>query len=82
VKPTIVLVHAAFAESSWVGIIDPLQRAGTRSSRVANPLRGVASGAQYVTELVPSIEGPVVLVGHSYGESIITNAARDAGDIV
>jgi pimeloyl-ACP methyl ester carboxylesterase len=83
VKPTIVLVHGAFAESSsWNGIIDPLQRAGHEVVGVANPLRGVASDAQYVTDLVRSIEAPVVLVGHSYGGSVITDVARDAGDIV
>lgn len=82
-KPTIVLVHGAFAESSsWNGIIDPLQDAGHEVIAVANPLRGVASDAQYVTDVVRSIEGPVVLVGHSYGGSVITDVASDAGDIV
>ena len=64
------------------GIIDPLQRAGHAVVAVANPLRGVASDAQYVTDLVRNIEGPVVLVGHSYGGSVITNVPRNAGDIV
>jgi pimeloyl-ACP methyl ester carboxylesterase len=82
-KPTIVLVHGAFAESSsWNGVIDPLQNAGHTVAAVANPLRGVASDAQYVTDLVRSIEGPVVLVGHSYGGSVITDVAQDAGEIV
>ncbi|MGE0029040.1 MAG: alpha/beta hydrolase, partial [Thermoleophilia bacterium] len=80
---TIILVHGAFAESSsWNGIIEPLQNAGHDVVAVANPLRGVASDAQYVTDIVRSLEGPVVLVGHSYGGSVITDVARDAGDIV
>ena len=82
-KPTIVLVHGAFAESSsWNGIIEPLQSAGHTVIAVANPLRGVASDAQYVTDVVRGIEGPVVLVGHSYGGSVITDVASDAGEIV
>ena len=82
-KATIVLVHGAFAESSsWNGIIDPLQRAGHDVIAVANPLRGVRTDARYVTDVVRTVEGPVVLVGHSYGGSVITDVARDAGDIV
>ncbi len=81
-KHTIVLVHGAFAESSsWNGIIEPLQSAGHDVVAVANPLRGVASDAQYVTDVVRSLDGPVVLVGHSYGGSVITDVGRDAGDI-
>lgn len=80
---TIVLVHGAFAESSsWDGIVEPLQRAGHDVIAVANPLRGVASDAQYTTDVVRSIDGPVVLVGHSYGGAVITDVARGAGDIV
>lgn len=82
-KPTIVLVHGAFAESSsWNGIIDPLQDAGHEVIAAANPLRGVASDAQYVSDIVRAIEGPVVLVGHSYGGSVISDVAADAGDII
>ena len=82
-KPTIVLVHGAFAESSsWNGIIEPLQRAGHTVIAVANPLRSVPSDAQYVTDVVRGIDGPIVLVGHSYGGSVITDVAADAGEIV
>ena len=64
VQPTIVLVHGAFAESSsWDGVLEPLLSAGHDVIAVANPLRGVASDAQYVTDVVRSIDGPVVLVG-------------------
>jgi pimeloyl-ACP methyl ester carboxylesterase len=81
-KSTIVLVHGAFAESaSWDGVIDPLQRAGHRVIAAANPLRGVAADAGSVSDLVRTVEGPVVLVGHSYGGSVITNVDADAGDI-
>src|SRR4051812_6452917 len=80
---TIILVHGAFAESaSWDGVIDPLQNAGHRVIAVANPLRGVASDAAAVSDVVRSVEGPVVLAAHSYGGAVITNVDADAGDIV
>ena len=81
-KTTIVLVHGAFAESSsWDGVIDPLVAEGHRVVAAANPLRGLASDAQAVSDLVRSIDGPVLLVGHSYGGAVITNVDADAGDI-
>jgi pimeloyl-ACP methyl ester carboxylesterase len=80
--PTIVLVHGAFAESaSWNGVIDPLLAAGHRVVCAANPLRGPASDAAGVSDLVASIDGPVLLVAHSYGGAVITNVDADAGDI-
>jgi pimeloyl-ACP methyl ester carboxylesterase len=80
--PTIVLVHGAFAESaSWNRVIDPLIDAGHRVIAVANPLRGVASDAAAVSDVVRAVDGPVVLVGHSYGGSVITNVDADAGEI-
>jgi pimeloyl-ACP methyl ester carboxylesterase len=80
--PTIVLVHGAFADSSsWNGVIDPLQSAGHTVVAAANPLRGLASDAEAVSDVVRSIEGPVVLVGHSYGGAVVTNVAADAGEI-
>jgi pimeloyl-ACP methyl ester carboxylesterase len=80
--PTIVLVHGAFAESaSWNGVIDPLLAQGHRVICAANPLRGPASDAAGVNDLIASIEGPVVLVGHSYGGAVITNVDAEAGDI-
>jgi pimeloyl-ACP methyl ester carboxylesterase len=82
-QPTIVLVHGAFAESaSWNGVIDPLVAEGHPVVAVANPLRGLASDAAAVSDLVRTIEGPVLLVGHSYGGSVISNVDADAGDIV
>ncbi|BDZ46265.1 alpha/beta fold hydrolase [Naasia aerilata] len=82
-KPTIVLVHGAFAESSsWNDIIPPLQDAGHDVVAVANPLRGVPSDSRYVADVVRSLSGPVVLVGHSYGGSVISDVPADAGQIV
>jgi pimeloyl-ACP methyl ester carboxylesterase len=76
-KPTIVLVHGAFAESSsWNGVIDALLAKGYPAIAVANPLRGVASDADYVARVVKSVNGPVVLVGHSYGGVVISNAVK------
>ncbi|HEY4370646.1 MAG TPA: alpha/beta hydrolase [Burkholderiales bacterium] len=73
-KPTVVLVHGAFAESaSWDGVIKKLRADGYPVLAVANPLRGVKSDAQAVSALVDSIPGPVVLVGHSYGGNVISN---------
>lgn len=75
-KPTIVLVHGAFAESSsWDGVIQYLQAQGYPTIAAANPLRSLTGDAEFVASVVKSIEGPVVLVGHSYGGSVITQAA-------
>jgi pimeloyl-ACP methyl ester carboxylesterase len=82
-KPTIVLVHGAFADSSsWDGVIDPLTREGHQVVCAANPLRRLASDAESVSDLVRSIEGPVVLVAHSYGGAVISNVDGDAGEII
>ena len=80
--PTIVLVHGAFAESSsWDRVIRELEDAGHDVIAAANPLRGLAADAQSVTDLVSSVDGPVVLVGHSYGGAVITNVDGNAGEI-
>ncbi len=82
-RPTIVLVHGAFAESaSWDGVVDPLLAAGHDVVAAANPLRGLAADAQSVSDVVRAVEGPVVLVGHSYGGAVISNVDLDAGEIV
>jgi pimeloyl-ACP methyl ester carboxylesterase len=79
---TIVLVHGAFTGSaSWDRVIAPLQAAGHRVIAAANPLRGLASDAAAVGDLVRTIDGPVVLVAHSYGGAVISNVDADAGDI-
>ncbi|MEU2423486.1 alpha/beta hydrolase [Streptomyces sp. NPDC007851] len=78
-KPTIVLVHGAFADgSSWNGVITRLKQAGYPVIAPANPLRGLASDAEYIHSVLKSVHGPVVLVGHSYGGAVISEAA--AGD--
>jgi pimeloyl-ACP methyl ester carboxylesterase len=75
-KPTIVLVHGGYADSScWNGVIPQLQREGYTTISGSNPLRGVATDAPYIASLLDSIKGPVVLVGHSMGGTVITNAA-------
>ncbi|HET9449116.1 MAG TPA: alpha/beta hydrolase [Steroidobacteraceae bacterium] len=74
--PTIVLVHGAFADaSSWNGVIPELQAEGYEVIAVANPLRTLSGDAAYVSAVVKTIAGPVVLVGHSYGGAVISNAA-------
>src|SRR4051794_1907744 len=80
---TIVLVHGAFAGSaSWDRVIEPLQAAGHRVIAAANPLRGLAADAAAISDLVRSIDGPVVLAAHSYGGAVTTNVDADAGDVV
>ncbi len=82
-QPTIILIHGAFAESaSWDRVIDPLLHAGHPVIAAANPLRGVASDAEAVSDVIRSVEGPVVLVGHSYGGMVISNVDPSAGEIV
>lgn len=75
-KPTVVLVHGAFAESSsWNRVTAKLQAKGYPVVALANPLRGVKSDAGYLASLLDAIHGPVILVGHSYGGTVITVAA-------
>ena len=73
---TVVLVHGAFAESaSWNGVIAALQAKGVDAIATPNPLRSVTTDAENVRQAVESVDGPVVLVGHSYGGTVITEAA-------
>ncbi len=81
-KPTVVLVHGAFADSSsWNGVVADLTRDGYHVVAAANPLRGVASDAAAVRTVINSIPGPVVLVGHSYGGTVISAAADGATNV-
>jgi len=81
-KPTIVLVHGAFADSSsWNGVIGRLQADGYPVIAAANELRSVATDAANVHSVLESVHGPVVLVGHSYGGSVISEAASGAGNV-
>jgi len=81
--PTIVLVHGAFAESaSWDAVVDRLLDAGHDVIAAPNPLRGLAADAQSVSDVVRSVEGPVLLVAHSYGGAVMSNVDADAGEII
>ena len=82
-SPTVVLVHGAFADaSSWTGVIRRLQADGVQVTAAVNPLRGVAADSAYIASMVNQIDGPVLLVGHSYGGAVITNAATQAKNVV
>jgi pimeloyl-ACP methyl ester carboxylesterase len=82
VKPTVVLVHGAWADtSSWSGEVATLQAAGYNARAIANPLQNLTTDADYVADYVKAIHGPVVLVGHSYGGSVITNAAAGLANV-
>ena len=76
-KPTVVLVHGAFAESSsWNGVLREMSARGYPVVAAANPLRGAKSDAAYIASILKGIEGPIVLAGHSYGGTVITNAVN------
>jgi pimeloyl-ACP methyl ester carboxylesterase len=75
-KPTIVLVHGGWADaSSWDGVITILQREGYTVDAPPNQLRGLSRDSAYLASFLQTISGPIVLVGHSYGGAVITNAA-------
>ncbi|MGW3243118.1 alpha/beta fold hydrolase [Streptomyces sp. NPDC001070] len=81
-KPTVVLVHGAFADaSSWNGVVKRLKRDGYPVVAPANPLRGLASDSEYIRSFLKSVKGPIVLAGHSYGGSVITEAAADSPNV-
>src|SRR3954466_10653465 len=81
--PTIVLVHGGFADASyWVPVIRQLQASHLPVLAVANPLRGLAHDAEYVATVVRQIDGPVLLVGHSYGGAVISVAGAAADNVV
>ena len=81
-KPTIVLVHGAWADaSSWRGVIKRLQSDGYTVDAPPNPLRGIASDSGYLASYLTKVDGPVVLVGHSYGGAVITNAAASDPEV-
>jgi pimeloyl-ACP methyl ester carboxylesterase len=82
VKPTIVLIHGAFADSSsWNGVAKKLGAKGYPVLSVANPLRGVGNDAQYAASVIRAVRGPLVLVGHSYGGMVISKAAEGNPDV-
>ena len=81
-KPTIVLVHGAWADaSSWSRVITRLQSDGYTVDAPPDPLRGIASDSASLASFLKTIPGPVVLVGHSYGGAVITNAATSDPEV-
>jgi pimeloyl-ACP methyl ester carboxylesterase len=79
----VLLVHGAFADaSSWAGVIPALQAAGMEVLAPANPLRGLAADAAYLTSVAAETDGPVLLVGHAYGGAVITTAGAQTGNVV
>lgn len=81
--PTVILVHGAFAEStSWNSVIEQLQGEGVDAIAVANPLRSVTGDATYVGDVIAGLGRPALLVGHSYGGMVITEAASDNPAVV
>ena len=82
-RATVVLVHGAFADgSSWSGVIERLQADGVSVSAPANPLRGVSADSAYLASVLEEISAPVVLVGHSYGGAVISDAAAKVTNVV
>jgi len=76
VKPTIVLVHGAFADSSsWNGVIQRLSGDGYPVLAAANPLRGLHADAEYLRSVLDGVDGPIVIAGHSYGGTVMSEAA-------
>ena len=76
VRPTIVLVHGAWADtSSWDGEVSALRQQGYDARAIANPLENLTTDSESVASFLRSLSGPIVLVGHSYGGAVITNAA-------
>ena len=81
--PTVVLVHGGFADASyWVPVIRELQASDVPVLARANPLRGLASDAEYIASFVNQIDGPVLLVGHSYGGAVISVAGAATSNAV
>ena len=83
ISPTVVLVHGAFADAShWTPVIQELQTRDLPVLAPANPLRGLTHDAAYIASVVEQIDGPVLLVGHSYGGAVISVAAAAVEDVV
>src|SRR2546421_2399890 len=81
-KPTVVLVHGAWADASgWGAVTERLQHDGYTVIAPANPLRSVTGDAAYLSTVLATISGPLVLVGHSYGGVAITNAAASNSNV-
>src|SRR6478672_6332153 len=81
-KPTILLVHGAWADaSSWNGVVDLLLKDGYDIRALPNTLRGLEADAAVISTYLKTVSGPVVLVGHSYGGSVISVASANAPNV-
>src|SRR3712207_8385551 len=81
-KPTVVLVHGSFADASgWAGVIHRLRERGFPVLAPANPLRGLSQDSAYIRSFLDTLQGPLILVAHSYGGAVITNAAAGAANV-
>jgi pimeloyl-ACP methyl ester carboxylesterase len=82
-RPTVVLVHGAFADgSSWNEVIKRLQAEGLQVTAPANPLRGISIDSAYIANFLDQIPGPVLAVAHSYGGAVLTNSATNANNVL
>ena len=82
-RPTVVLVHGAFADSSsWAAVIARLHAQGIKVTAPANPLRGLAMDSGYLKAILDQTNGPVIAVGHSYGGAVVSAAAHEATNVV
>lgn len=80
---TVALIHGAFADSSsWNGVVERLQAAGVRTTCIPNPLRGLSLDAQYAASALRQLDSPVIVVGHSYGGAVMTNAVPQVDNVV
>lgn len=81
-QPTVVMVHGAWADtSSWNGELDALRAKGYEARAIANPLRNLTTDARSVAAFLETVDGPVVLVGHSYGGAVISEAAASSPNV-
>jgi len=81
-SPTVILVHGAFADaSSWAPVLVRLGQEGITAEAIPNPLRGLTFDGEYVASVLGQLEGPIVLVGHSYGGAVMTYASSKASNV-
>jgi pimeloyl-ACP methyl ester carboxylesterase len=81
-RPTVILVHGAFADaSSWARVLERLREAGIAAEAIPNPLRGLTFDGEYVASVLGQVKSPVVLVGHSYGGAAMTYASSKAPNV-
>jgi pimeloyl-ACP methyl ester carboxylesterase len=80
--PSVILLHGAFADgSSWARVLERVRDAGIAVEAIPNPLRGLTFDGEYVASVLGQIDGPIVLVGHSYGGAVMTYASSKAPNV-